>query len=80
MGTYCAPLKADLFYIIIRGTCLTFSNPNFTTSSTCLTIPLDIFIIDNPEFEKRIPDIYQSELQLYKENTSDKETYSLNII
>ena len=34
----------------------------------------DIFTIDNPEFEKQIPDIYQAELQLNKANTSDKET------
>ena len=33
----------------------------------------DIFTIDNPEFEKYIPDIYPAELQLNKANTSDKE-------
>ena len=30
-----------------------------------------IFTIDNPEFEKYIPDIYPTELQLNKANTSD---------
>ena len=41
----------------------------------------DIFTIDNPEFAEHIPDIYQRELQLNKENTSDKETsfFYLNI-
>ena len=35
----------------------------------------DIFTIDNPEFQKKnIHDIYQTELQLNKANTSDKET------
>ena len=34
----------------------------------------DIFTIDNPEFEKHIPDIYPTELQLNKAITSDKET------
>ena len=34
----------------------------------------DIFTIDNPEFEKYFPDIYSAELQLNKENTSNKET------
>ena len=34
----------------------------------------DIFTIDNPEFEKHIPDIYPTELQLNKANTSDKST------
>ena len=35
-----------------------------------------IFTIDNPKFEKHIPDIYPTELQLNKANTStsDKET------
>ena len=32
----------------------------------------DIFTIDNPEFEKQIPDKYPKELQLNKANTSDK--------
>ena len=34
----------------------------------------DIFTIDNPEFEKHIPDIHPTELQFNKANTSDKET------
>ena len=34
----------------------------------------DIFTIDNPEFEKHIPDIYPTELQLNKAITSDIET------
>ena len=33
-----------------------------------------IFTIDNTEFEKHIPDIYLTEFQLNKANTSDKET------
>ena len=39
----------------------------------------DIFTIDNPEFEKDIPDIYPAELQLNKTNTSDKETSFLDL-
>ena len=35
---------------------------------------LDIFAIDNPEFEKHSSDIYPTKLQLNKANTSDKET------
>ena len=38
----------------------------------------DIFIIDNPEFENHIPDIYPTELQLNKAITSDKETSFLD--
>ena len=36
----------------------------------------DIFIIDNPEFEKHIPDIYPAELEA---NTSDKEKSFLDL-
>ena len=39
----------------------------------------DIFTIDNPEFEKYIPDIYPAELQLNKENTSDIDTSFLEL-
>ena len=39
----------------------------------------DIFTTDNPEFEKHIPDIYPTELQLNKANTSDKETSFLDL-
>ena len=39
----------------------------------------DIFTINNPEFEKHIPDIYRTERQLNKANTSDKETSFLNL-
>ena len=40
---------------------------------------VDIFTIDNPEFEKHTPGIYRTELQLNKANTSDKETYFLDL-
>ena len=39
----------------------------------------DIFAIDNPEFEKYIPDKYPTELQLNIANTSDKETFFLDL-
>ena len=39
----------------------------------------DIFTIDNSGFEKHSPDIYQTELQLKKANTSDKETSFLDL-
>ena len=39
----------------------------------------DIFTIDHPEFEKHIPDIYPTELQLNKANTSDKEISFLDL-
>ena len=42
---------------------------------------IDMFndTLDNPEFEKHIPDIYPMELQLNKVNTSDKETSFLDL-
>ena len=39
----------------------------------------DMSTIDNPEFEKYIPDIYPVELQFNKANTSDKETSFLDL-
>ena len=39
----------------------------------------DILTIDNPEFEKYIPDIYPAELQFNKANTSDKENSFLDL-
>ena len=53
----------------------------FNDTSQCDTSRYldDIFTIDNPEFEKYIPDIYPAELQLNKANTSDKETSFLDL-
>ena len=39
----------------------------------------DIFIIDNPKFEKHIRNKYQTELQLNKGNTSAKENTFLDL-
>ena len=39
----------------------------------------DIFTINNPEFEKQIPDIYTFGLQLNNANISDKETSFLDL-
>ena len=39
----------------------------------------DIFTIDKPEFEKHISDIYPTELQLNKANTSYNETSFLDL-
>ena len=56
------------------------------TSKGDLSVPVgytryldDIFTIDNPKFEKYIPDIYPAELQQNKANTSDKETSFLEL-
>ena len=39
----------------------------------------DISTIDNPELERHNPDIYATELQLNKANTSDKDTSFLDL-
>ena len=63
--------------------CLTFTNlkqydliDTFNDTSRYLDV---IFTIGNPEFEKHTPDIYPTELQLNIANTSDKETYFLDL-
>ena len=70
------------FYFVMKGIlCLTFTNQYdlidmFNNTSRYLD---DIFTIDNPEFEKHIPDIYPTELQLKKVIMSDKETSFLDL-
>ena len=84
MGTNCAPLIADVFlYCYEREFMSDLHKPKrhdlidmFNDTSRYLD---DIFIIDNPEFGKFIPDIYQAELQFNKANTSDKKTSILDL-
>ena len=84
MDTNCAPLIADLFLSCYERDFMSNLHNSkqydlidmFNDTSRYLD---DIFTIDNPEFEKHIPDIYPTELQLNKENTSDKETSFLDL-
>ena len=84
MGTNCAPLKTNLFlYCYERDfmSNLQISKrfdliDKFNDISRYLD---DIFTIDNPEFAEHIPDIYPRVLLLLKVNTSDKETYFLDL-
>ena len=83
MGTNYAPLIADLFLFCYESDFMSNLHKSkpydlkdmFKDTSRYLD---DIFTIDNPEFEKHIPDIYPTELQLNKANTSDKETSFLD--
>ena len=84
MGTNCAPLIADLFLFCYEKDFMS----NIHKSKRFDLIDMfndtyrylyDIFTIDNPEFEKHISDIYPTELQLNKANTSDKETSFLGL-
>ena len=78
MGTNCA-YSRFIFILLREGL---YVRPSFDLidmfkdTSRYLDV---IFTIDNPEFEKHIPDIYPAELQLNKANISDKETSFLNL-
>ena len=78
MGTNCAPLVADLFlFCYERGFMLSLSDNTqtdiieaFNSTSGYLD---DLLNIDNPYFEQMVGQIYPTELQLYKANSSDTE-------
>ena len=84
MGTNCAPLIADLVLYCYERDFMSDLHKSkrhdlidmFNDTSRYLD---DIFPIDNPEFEKYIPDLYQAERQLNKANSSDKETSFLDL-
>ena len=86
MDTNCAPLIADLFLFCYERDFMYYLHKSkwYDLIDMCnVTSPTryldDIFAIDNPEFEKHIPYIYPTELQLNKANTSDKETSFLGL-
>ena len=78
MGTNCAPLVADLFlFCDERDFMLSLSDNNqtdiieaFNSTSRYLD---DLLNIDNPYFEQMVGQIYSTELQLNKANSSDTE-------
>ena len=84
MGTFCAPLIADLFlYCFERDFTSNLQKSKrfdlkdkFNDTSRYLD---DIFAIYNHSFAAYIPGIYPRELQLNKANASDKETSFLDL-
>ena len=78
MGTYCAPLVADLFlFCYERDFMLSLSDNNqtdiieaFNSTSRYLD---DLLNIDNPYLEQMVGQINPTELQLNKANSSDTE-------
>ena len=84
MGTNCAPLVADLFlFCYERYFMLSLSDKNqtdiieaFNSTSRYLD---DLFYIDNPYFEQMVGQIYPTELQLNKVNSSDTEAPFLDL-
>ena len=84
MGTNCAPLVADLFlFCYKRDFMMSLSDDKqadvigaFNTSSRYLD---DILNINNVYFDSMVSQIYPSELQLNKANTSDTEAAFLDL-
>ena len=78
MGTNCVPLVADLFlFCYERGFMMSLSDDKqadiidaFNTISRYLD---DILNVNNVYFDTMVSQIYHSELQLNKANTSDTE-------
>ena len=85
MGTNCAPLVADLFlFCYERDLMLSLSDNNqadiieaFNSTSRYLD---DLLNIDNPYFEQMVGQIYPTELQLNKANSSDSEAPFLDLL
>ena len=86
MGTNCAPLVADLFlFCYERDFMLSLSDKNQTDiieafNSTSRYFD-DLLNINNPYFEQMVCQIYPTELQLNKVNSSDTEApyFDLNL-
>ena len=84
MGTNCAPLVADLFlFCYERDFMMSLSDDKqadvidaFNTTSRYLD---DILNINNVYFDNMVSQIYHSELQLNKANTSDTEAAFLDL-
>ena len=84
MGTNCAPLVADLFlFCYERDFMLSLLDNNqadiieaFNSTSRYLD---DLINIDNPYFEQMVGQIYPTELQLNKANSSDTEAPFLDL-
>ena len=84
MGTNCALLVADLFlFCYERDFMLSLSDNNQADiieafSSTSRYVD-DLLNIDNPYFEQMVGQIYPTELQLNKANSSDTEAPFLDL-
>ena len=84
MGTYCAPLVADLFLLCYEIDCMLSPSDNnqtdiieaFNSTSRYLD---DLLNIDNPYFEQMVCQIYPTELQFNKANSSDTEAPFLDL-
>ena len=84
MGTNCAPFVADLFLFCYERDCMLSPSDNnqtdiieaFNSTSRYLD---DLLNINNPYFEQMVGQIYPTELQLNKANSSDTEAPFLDL-
>ena len=84
IGTNCAPLVADLFlFCYARDFITSFSDDNQTdiieAFNSTSRYSDDHLKFDNPYFEGMVKQIYPSELQLNKANTSDTDPHFLSL-
>ena len=84
MGTNCAPLVADLIlFCYEREFMLSLSDNNQTDIIEALNSTSryldDLLNIDNPYFEQMVGQIYPTELQLNKANSSNTEAPFLDL-
>ena len=84
LGTNCAPLVADLLlFCYERDFMLSLSDNNQTdiieAFNSCYRYLDDLLNIDNPYFEQMVGQIYPTELQLNKANSSDTEAPFLDL-
>ena len=85
MGTYCAPLVAGLFLFCYESDFMMSLSDDkqadvidaFNTTSKYLG---DILNINNVYFDNMVSQIYPSELQLNKANTSDTPAFNLGYL
>ena len=86
MGTNCAPLVTDLFLFCYERDFMLSLLDNTQTdiieafnSTSRYLDDLDLLDVDNPHFEQRVGQIYPTELQLNKANSSDTEAPFLDL-
>ena len=87
MGTNCALLVADMFLFCYEREIyfmLSLSDNNHTDIIEALNLTSryldDLLNIDNPSFEQMVGQIYPTELQLNKANSSDTEVFGLELV
>ena len=82
MGTNCAPLVADLFLFCYERDCM-MSLPDDKQADIIDAFNIryldDVLNINNVYFDTMVSQIYPSELQLNKANTSDTEAAFLDL-